>query len=221
MAGQLPKQMSKRIKEVIVAVLAVGTAAVAIYLASGGRSEKINLGTYEVLGAVTAEETARLLESKGRIVVVVRDTGPDKNPSVEAELDAFQQTLRKHAGVSLVVEKITVTPMLMMSTGGGLPAEQLFKLIEKNAKVDAMVLFFGFPPLTDTEVEALKKTGVKTVVVSSFRPGYQRLLERQAIHVAIVPRPDLPTVAAPTPTTLREKFDQEYLVLTGEPTRSP
>jgi len=213
--------VSKRTKEILVAISAIGAAAVAIYLASGGRSEKINLGTYEVLGAVTAEETAKLLDNKGRVVVVVRDTGPDKNPSVEAELSAFQQTLKEHAGLSLVVEKITVTPMLMMSTGGGLPPDQLFKLIEKNAKVDAVVLFFGFPPLTDPEVAALKKTGVKTVVVSSFRSGYQRLLERQAIHLAIVPRPDMPSAATPAAKTVRERFDQEYIIMTGQTPRSP
>jgi len=213
--------VSARTKEIIVAVLAVGTAVVAIYLSFGGRSEKINLGTYEVLGAVTAEETAKLLDNKGRVVVVVRDTGPDKNPSVDAELNAFQQTLKKHSGLNVVVERITVTPMLMMSTGGGLPTEQLFKLIEKNTKVDAVVLFFGFPPLNDAEIAALKRTGVKTVVVSSFRPGYQRLLEQNAIHVAIVPRPELPSAAAQPPTTVRERFDQEYLVMTGQTLRSP
>jgi hypothetical protein len=213
--------MNKPTREVMVAILAVGAAAVALYLAFGRRSEKINLGTYEVLGAVTAEETARLIENKGRVVVVVRDTGPDKNPSVEAELAAFQQTLKQHPALSLVVERLPVTPTLMMATGGGLPAENLFKWIEKHAKVDAVVMFLGFPQMTDAELAALKRTGVKTVVVSSFRPGYQQLLERQAIQVAIVPRPEVPSAGGPTPTTLREKFDQEYLLLKGETPRSP
>lgn len=213
--------MTRRIKEVAVGMLAVGAAAVAIYLASGGRSEQINLDPYEVLGAVTAEETAKLLGQKGKVVVVLRDTGPDKNPSVEAELKAFQRTLGKLAGLSLVVERIPVTPMLMMSTGGGLPSDQLFKLIEKNAKVDAVVLFFGFPQLTDAELASLKKTGVKAVVVSSFRPGYERLLEQQAIHLAIVPRPEPLSDIGQPPKTLRERFDQEYLLLTDKASRLP
>lgn len=213
--------MSRRAKEVVVAVVAVGAAAVALYLALAGRSERISLDTYEVLGVVAAEETAKLLDNKGKVVVVVRDTGADKNPSVEAELKAFQQAVKKHANLSLVVERIPVTPTLMMSTGGGLPPDQLFKLIERNAKVNAVVLFFGFPQLTDAELVALKKTEVKTVVVSSFRPGYQRLMERQAIHLAIVPRPDAPPPATETPKSVRERFDQEYVIMTGKAPLSP
>jgi len=207
--------MTKRTKEVTVEALAVGAPTVALYLAFGDRSEKLNLDTYEVLGTVTAEETAKLLDHKGRVLVMVRDTGPDKNPSVEAELESFQQTLKKNPSLSLAVEKVQVTPMLMMSTGGGLPSDQLFKALETHAKVDAVVLFFGFPQLTDPELAALKKTAVKTVVVSSFRPGYPQLLERQAIHLAIVPRPEAPSTAAQISRTVRDRFDQEYIIMTS------
>jgi hypothetical protein len=214
--------MSKRTKDIAMAILAVGAAAIALYLAFGNRPPEINLDTYNVLGAVTAEETAKLLGNKGRALVMVRDTGPDKNPSVEAELKAFQQTLKQHTELTVLVQKVQVTPMLMMSTGGGLPPEELFKALETHAKIDAAVLFFGFPQLTDMQLTALKKTGVKTVVVSSFRPGYQRLLERQAIHVAIVPRLEAQSPAAPASKTMRERFDQEYLVMTSvESPKSP
>ncbi len=208
--------MNQRTKQITVAIVAVSAAAIALYLALANREEPINLGTYEVLGAVAAEEAARLVGGQGRMVVVVRDTGPDKNPSVEAELKAFEQTLRKSSGLSAIVERVTVNPMMMMATGGGLPAEELFRLIEKNAKVDAVVLFFGFPPLTDGELAKLMETGVKVIVVSSLRPGYQRLLERQAIHLAIVPRPDPPPADARPAQTVRERFDQEYLILKAE-----
>jgi len=213
--------MSKRTKGMAVAVLAVLAAVIALYLAFAGRPQKINLDTYEVLGAVTAEETAKLVDQKGRVLVLVRDTGADKNPSVEGELKAFQGTLKRHAGLDVIVERIQVPPMQMMSTGGGLPTVQFFKALETHAKVDAVVLFFGFPPLTDLELASLKKTGVKTVVVSSFRPGYQRLLERQAINLAIVPRPDTSVPVPQTQRTLRERFNQEYILMTpgGSPER--
>jgi hypothetical protein len=210
-----PDNVGKPTKQTAAAILAVGAAVVALYLAFGRPSEKISLETYEVLGAGTAEETAKLLDNKGRVLVMVRDTGPDKNPSVEAELKAFRQILKKHADLSLIVERVQVTPTLMMSTGGGLPADLLFKALETHGKVDVVVLFFGFPQLTDPELAALKKTGAKTVVVSSFRPGYQRLLERQAIHLAIVPRTEVPSPSAQAPQTVRERFDQEYLVVTS------
>jgi hypothetical protein len=206
--------LNKRTKDLLVGSLAVGTIVIALYFAFGGRSPKINLDPYEVLGAVTAEETAKLLGNQGQVLVLVRDTGPDKDPSAEAELRAFQRTLKQHSGVKLVIERILVNPMLMVATGGGLPPEQLFKALQAYPKAGAVVLFFGFPQLGEPELEALKKSGVKTVVVSSLRTGYKQLLERRAIHLAIVPRPDNLAPTGPAPRTLRERFDQEYIIIT-------
>lgn len=205
--------MSKRNKDTIVAILAIGAAAAALHLGFGRRTPAIKLDTYEVLGTVTAEETASLLGGQGRVLLMVRDTGPDKNPSVEAQVKAFLQTLKPHTKMNVVVDRVQVTPMQMMSTGGGVPTDQLFKAIEKHEKPGAVVLFFGLPPLTEPEQEALKRTGVKLVVVSSFRPVYQRLLERGVIHLAIVPKPDVPAPATVSAQTVRERFDQEYFVI--------
>ncbi len=203
--------MSKRTRDTIVAILAIGAAAAALHLGFGRRTPAIKLDTYEVLGTVTAEETASLLGGQGRVLLMVRDTSPDKNPSVEAQVKAFLQTLKPHTKMNVMVDRVQVTPMLMMSTGGGVPVDQLFQAIEKHEKPRAVVLFFGLPPLTEPEQEALKRTGVKLVVVSSFRPGYQRLLERRVIQLAIVPRLEAPTLGKVQ--TLRERFDQEYLVI--------
>ena len=206
--------LDKRTKDIIAAGVAIGAAAVALYFAFG-RSKNINLDPYEVLGAVTAEETAKLLGNKGQVLVMAPDTGANKNPSVEAEMKAFHQTLEKQKGMRVITEKIPATPMLMMATGGGVPPEQFFKALESHANVGAVVLFFGFPQLTDPELETLKKYGVKTVVVSSFRPSYKRLMERQAIHLAIAPRSDTPPPGAQAPRTLRERFDQEFSIITS------
>jgi hypothetical protein len=197
----------------IVVSLALGAVVVSLYLGFAGRSPRINLDPYEVLGAVTAEETANLLADHGLVLVMARDTGADKNPSVEAELAAFQRTLKQHAGLRLVTERVQVTPMLMMATGGGVPPDQLFKALQTHTNVGALVLFFGFPPLADPELEALTKSGVKTVVVSSFHPDYKRLLERRAIHLAIVPRSETPSPGSQAPRTVRERFDQDYIVV--------
>jgi hypothetical protein len=210
--------MEKRTRDFLVASLAVSATAVSLYFAFTTRSPKINLDSYEVLGAVTAEETAKLVGNNGQVLVMVRDTGADKNPSVESELKAFQQTLKKYSGLRVITEKIQVTPMLMMSTGGGVPPDQLLKACRTHPNIAAIVLFFGFPELADGEIEALKQSKVKIIVVSAFRPGYERLLERQAFHLAIVPRPNASLPTAKVPRTMRERFDQEYIVLT--PSRS-
>jgi hypothetical protein len=205
--------MNKRTKDLVVGGLAVGAVAVSLYFTLAGRSPRIDLGTYSALGAVTAEETAKLLGNKGRVLVIARDTGADKNPSVEAELEAFQRTLQKHAGLSQVTARFVATPMLMMATGGGVPPDHLVQALETHANVGALVLFCGLPPLAEPELEMLKQRGVKTVVVSSFRPDYGPLLQQGVIQVAIVPRPEGPPPGAPPPRTLRERFDQDYVIL--------
>ena len=85
----------------------------------------------------------------------------------------------------------------MMATGRGVPPEQFFKALETHPNLGAVVLFLGFPQLTDSELEVLKQTGVKIVVACALRPGDRGLIERQAIHLAIVPRSDSPPPGTP------------------------
>jgi hypothetical protein len=205
--------MNKPTKGIILATLGVGAAAVAVYFALAGHSQKIDLDPYEVLGAVTAEETAKLLGTKGQVLVMARGTGANKNPSVEAELKAFQQTLKKQKGIKVITEKIQLSPMQMMAMGG-VPPEHFLKALESHPNLGAVVLFLGFPQLTDSELEVLKTSGVKIVVACALRPGDQRLIERQAINLAIVPRSDSPPPRTPAPRTLRERFDQEFTIIT-------
>jgi len=205
--------MNKRSKEIIVVVLAVTAAAVFIYFSLAGRSEKIDLDPYKALGSVTAEETAKLIGNKGQALVMVRGTGANKNPSVEAELKAFQQVFKSQKGLTVVIEKIKIAPMQMMATGGGVPPDQFLKALETHPGLGALVLFMGFPQLSDAELEVLKKSGAKVVVAGTLRPGDQQLLEREIINLAIVSRPDAPPPEAPAPRTLRERFDQDFMIL--------
>ena len=214
--------LNKRTKDIIVASVAIGTAAVALYFGFAGRSQKINLDPYEVLGTVTAEETAKLLGNKGEVLVMAPDTGANKNPSVEAELKAFRRTLEKQKGMSVVAERVSITAMLMLATGGGVPPEQFFKVLDSHKHIGAIVLFFGFPQLTDPELARFKKYGVKTIVVSSFRSNYKGLMEQHVIDLAVVPRPDAPPPAPTPPNTMRERFDQDfYLVTPAEAAKLP
>ena len=202
-------------QDVLKVSVALGVAAVAVYFALFGRSPKIELGAYEALGAVTAEETAQLVGGRGQVLVIARDTGPDKIPSVESQMATFERTLRAHGGLTQVTRRFQATAMTMMATGGGVPPDHLASALQAHPDAAALVLFCGLPPLPDAEMGALRKRGVKIVVVSSFRPDYADLLERQVIHLVITPRPEGPPPDAKPPRTLRERFDQEYAILTA------
>lgn len=198
-------------RDILLGSLAVLAVVVSLYFIFGNGSQSVNLGTYEVLGAVTAEETAKLINNRGRVLVMARDLG--ENTSTEAELDAFARTLKKHSGVSVITDKVQVAPMDMMATGGSVPPETLFDALEKHSDVAALVLFFAFPQLSDSELDRLKQFKAKTVVVSSLRPEYERLLDEQTVQIAIVPRPDAPETTNPKAGTVRERFDQEFVIV--------
>jgi hypothetical protein len=203
---------TKPAKAVLFIVLAV-VAGAAAWLFWSGRSSAIDLDPYSVVGAVTAEETAKLLGDRGQVLVMFRDTGPNSNPVLEAQLQGIRQTCKKRAGLKVVTEGIRVDAMMMMSTGGGVPAKLFLQALQSHANTSAVILFFGFPELTETERDALKKANLKMVVLSSFRPGYKQLFEQGALHLAVVPRPDTPQNAQP-PRNARERFAQEYMLIT-------
>ncbi len=207
--------MNKRTKDGLVAGIAIALIAFSLYYALFARTPRVELGAYEVLGAVTAEETARLVGNQGAVLVIARDTGPDKNPSVEAQLAAFSKTLKRHSGLRELTARFEATPLLMMATGGGVPPDHLGAALQKHPEAVAVVLFCGLPTLGDPEWRELKQRGVKIIVVSSFRSEYADLLERELVQLVITPRPEGPLTSATRPRTLRERFDQDYAILSA------
>jgi hypothetical protein len=54
------------------------------------------------------------------------------------------------------------------------------------------------------------------IVAASYRGDYQQLLQRRLIDLVIVPRSDSLPESARKPQTLREWFDQEYVIIGPE-----
>src|SRR6185436_18435684 len=65
------------------------------FLLFARREPKIELGPYQSLGMVTAEETLKLIGDKDQIVVATQDSREFEMPALEAQLKAFQTTARK------------------------------------------------------------------------------------------------------------------------------
>lgn len=194
-------------------------AAVAILAALGAiastflslRQPPIQLGPYQALGAVAAEETLKLPGKPSQIVVIAQDVSKLEMPALESQIEAFTKTARKSSSVNVVIEPIAMDPMMMMSTGGRTPSDIFLKLLKKHPAPAAIVLFLGFPILGDSDLQGLPSRTI--VVVAAYRPDYDPLLANGTIDLAIIPRPEPPAENAPQPTTLRQWFDQEYLIL--------
>jgi len=197
----------------IIAVLAL---AFWTYRRSSDRP-KIDLNPYQALGAVSAEETARLLSQSGEIVLVIPDPGDERDPVMDAQLAAYRAGLKSGKVTIRSIETIKMDPFQSMRTGGAIPPDQLVALMGKYPNIAALVLFLPFPALDHETANAFKEHSAKRIVISAAVPGYETLLEEGIIHLAIVPRLETTGQTAGQPRNPRELFDREYSILRGEP----
>ncbi len=197
----------------VVLILVLAAFSVWILRRSSDRP-KIDLNPYQALGAVAAEETSKLLNHQGAIILVIPDPGSDRDPVMEAQISAFESGLKKAGKVAVRSKEIVMLdPFLSMRTGGAMPPEQFVGLLKKHPAVAAFVLFIGFPALSHEELNELKARSEKRIVISAALPGYESLIEQGILHLVIVPRPQSADQALAPATTTREAFDQEYLIL--------
>ena len=169
-----------------------------------------------VVAQVTAEETAKLLDHKGEIVLVVMDI---KQPGsvFEAQTKAFQEALKKQGGITVVATE-TVP---FGQKGMAVPADVFFKILEKHPNASAIVSFAGLPVLKDEDVSNLGQNLPRLVAFSSGGMGVKKLFEQQIARVVIMPRiqgveHDETPVPKKKSETDREWFERYYQVVTPE-----
>ncbi|MGE3309979.1 MAG: hypothetical protein AB7O66_08415 [Limisphaerales bacterium] len=189
------------------------TAAGMMFFRSSDRT-RIDFHPYQALGTVAGEEVSKSLGGQGTIVLVIPAPGPDPDPVFDSQLAAFKASLKAHGKVELTATvPVSMDPFQRMSTGGAMPPDQFAALRAQHPNANGYVLFIGFPALTGSEMDALKGSTTRLMVVSAPLPGYETLLARRILEFAIVSK-TVPADEAPPPAkTTRELFDQEYLIL--------
>jgi hypothetical protein len=196
-------------------LLIIAGASASLFFTRSGGTPRINLNPYQALGAVAAEETSKLLNHQGQIVIVLNDPGDERDPVVEAQLEAFTRNSKKSGKLTVqAVERVKMDALTRMNTGGTMPPDQFLGLKAKHPHADAFVLFIGFPLLPPSDLNALKAGKTKLVVVSATLPGYRELLRTGVIQLAIVPRQAGENDGTVEPKNLRDWFNQEYQIVT-------
>ncbi|MCC6233922.1 MAG: hypothetical protein IT580_14855 [Verrucomicrobiales bacterium] len=196
--------------------LAVVLLGVAAWMMSGVFSgPPINMGPYQALGTVAAEEAAAMVGGSGRLVLIVPDPGPEGDPVQEGQVAAFRKELGRHQGVELeATEVVAMDPMTRMQTGGAVPPSQYVAIRARHAGATGFVLFLPFPPMGEAELAEAGKGKAKVLVVSPALPGYEALLRAGAFQVALVPRAEpAEGTAGAAPGSARAVFDREYVVM--------
>jgi len=161
------------------AFLAVALVAVIIgmvgWLSVNFSDRKLDVDVYSALGSVTAEETAKLLENKGEVVLISWGSN-QRMPVADAQINAFSASIKKYGGIRIAAsEKVNFSPSQMMASGGAIAPDELSRIVKSHPTASAVVLFLAFPNISGEELKMNGKALAKFVVVSGYNPGYKRL----------------------------------------------
>jgi hypothetical protein len=179
---------------------------------------KQHLALHQSLGRIMAEETSRLMNSTGRVVLITIDEAGE--PELKAQHDAFHGTLaRRFPQIHIKkIYKVESEDKKKYSFGAGLSGRRYVRIVNKNLSADAIVSFIGAPGLNDEEITQLKK--VPPFLAESRSAGKLKpLFEKKLIHAAITTRFQFPTPVKGAPRTPQEWFDQRFQIVTPDNAR--
>jgi hypothetical protein len=205
-------------KQIVATVVSLG-----VILASSGwiyftqfASPKINLPLHKAIGEVMAEETSRLLGHKGSVIVLAID--PVAAPELQGQLDAFKQTLRRRAGITIKeTEFLDTRNNPKFGAGRGLSGRRFLDVIKKHSTADAIVSFVGAPNLSESDFAELGNTRLPRFIAESGSAAkLRKLFDRKVLNVAIVARYQFPAPAQGTPKTPTEWFQKRFQIVTVE-----
>lgn len=205
--------MNKKPLVIVLSLAAILGSVLWLYLGAAGRSPRIELTPYRALGEIAAQETGRLLDRKGEVIIVSRDDSGGVDPVLEAQLKHFRAALEKEGVRVAANEKFTVSPREVFLRGS-VPRDRFFQVLEAHAGAAAFVLFASLPPMDPNDLNRVKQRGAKLVVIGGFRPGDEALLNSGVMHLAIVPRTGAPPESSPSAGGMRGVFDAYYTILT-------
>jgi ABC-type sugar transport system substrate-binding protein len=209
-------EQGKQTTKIIVSVVAIIAASImlVIYFRSSGLSSA-SVAPLAALGEVTAQETAKLLDNKGSIVVVTRDTSQYPAPEFEVRLKAFQRTAKQH-GLTLAATE-AARGETDFTDDGLLRSDFYLNLLKKYPDAAAIVSFVGPPALSSQQIRALPQKISKLIVVSLADVSLlNRLLRSGVIQVAIVNRTGPAPQSGKKPASTRETFDLYFQVVTAD-----
>src|ERR1041384_448032 len=103
---------------------------------------KFNVVLHRAVGRALAEETARILNQNGKVVVVTIDLRGV--PELKVQLDEFERALKEFPKIVLHKSyKLESDDKPKYSFGTGLSGRRFVRIVNKNSNADAIVSFVG------------------------------------------------------------------------------
>src|ERR1043166_8593230 len=180
------------------------------------KAPKYNVALHQRLGEVMAEQTAKVVGPKGRVVIISIPTVGE--PELQTQLSAFHQRLKKLGQYELKQYDMDTKNQPKYGVGAGLSGRRFVRTVLKNPNADVFVSFIGVPKLTDEEFAELKKMP-KLVAESRSADHLPLLFEKKILQVAVVSRFSFPAPGTKNPKTAQEWFERRYQIIASDVSR--
>jgi hypothetical protein len=196
----------------VVSLLVITGSAAWIYYYQF-KAPKHDVGLHQRIGEIMAEQTAKLVGPRGRLVLITIPTGPE--PELRTQLAAFRRKLKALGDYELKEHELETKDQPKYSLGAGLSGRRFVRTVKNNPKADAIVSFVGAPALSDEELTDLPKVP-KFIAEARSPENLPKLFQKQMIQVAIVSRFVFPAPDPRPPKTPQQWFDKRYQIVTTE-----
>ena len=207
--------MSPRVKNGLLAtvsVLAIAASGAWIYYHEF-RAPKHNVRLHERVGEIMAEQTAKLVGTKGRLVLITIPTATE--PELKTQLEAFRGTLQKLGTYEIKDHELDTKDQPKYGLGAGLSGRRFVRTVKNNPQADGIVSFVGAPKLSESELAELTKMP-KFIAETKSPDHLPKLFEKQIIQVAIASRFTFPAPGPQSPKTPQEWFDKRYQIVLAD-----
>jgi hypothetical protein len=196
-------------------LLAVVTAgAISWILVQQRDAAKPETRQHAGLGEMMAEETAKQLakREKKRVVVISLQS---KDPILHAQEESFFAKLKTLCPESEIKELIRVDPEgeKRYGPGLGLSTRRFLRIVEHNVKADVLVSFIGTPDPGSAEMQSYTNKIPRFVASTRDLADAKKMLEKNWLRAAVVPRYDFPAPKEEPKTTL-DWFNRYFQVVT-------
>jgi len=202
----------RRTALIVLLVAAIGASGYSIYRSQFVR-EPINEGLHRTIGRVMAEETARLLNNTGRVVVIAMERS--KAPELRAQLAEFEKGLKEISSIRIKeTYNLDTEDQLKYAFGSGLSPRRFTRIVNKSQHLDAVVSFVGAPNLGVDDAAEVKR-GTKVIALCRSYDKLRKFFETKLIQVAVVKRFQFPNPIQGKPRNARELFTQQFQIVTA------
>ena len=196
----------------ILAGLATVTAWAVILFSIYPLPPRFDREPHRELGQVLAQESLKLQQPGGRIILITRDTAMYKAPAFEAQAEGFRRTLKKARVEIAATRLLKVDPLRVLSV----PSGDFLELLRKTSEKDVIVSLLGPPVLDAGQIAQLDASRPRVLAVCSGAMPRQvdlkRLFDQKLIHTAVISR-DEPAAASAAGAT--GAFDRQFKLITA------